>query len=560
MAKYRSAEHLRKGENGLARSLYKSMGYSDDELSGRPMIGIANSWSTLVPGHSNLNQLADFVKKGIYRAGGTAAEFGVISACDGIANGHEGMKYILPSREVICNSIEIEAQAHRLDGLVLLGSCDKIIPGMLMAAMRLNIPSILLAGGPMLGGMVFDGRKTDATSNDEALGMFKAGFIKEDVLEGLEDVTCPGCGSCAFFGTANTMGCLSEAMGMSMTGSALVPAVWADRQRYAYSSGRKICELVEKGIKPRDIVTTAAMKNTIRTTMAVCGSTNAVLHLSAIAYEAELTDIDVVDAFEQLSKDTPQIAKVNPAAKWDMEDFHRAGGIPRVMQNLSSLLDLSVMTCMGTTLKETLEQYSFRFEQNDEVIKTVDKPFSNTGGIAVLRGNLAPETAITKPGAFAEHLQVFSGTARVFDCEEDANAAILSGVIKAGDVIVIRYEGPKGGPGMREMYKAMKFLYGRGLHDTTALVTDGRFSGTNNGCFVGHISPEAAEGGPIALVQDGDVIEINVPAGTLTFNVSEETLAQRKAQWKPVVKEIPRGYLRTYARLAASANKGAVLL
>jgi len=558
--KNETVHKLRELEDGLARSLYKSMGFSDDELSGRPMIGIANSWSTLVPGHANLNQLADFVEKGIYRAGGTAVSFGVISACDGIANGHEGMKYILPSREIICNSVEIEARAHQLDGLVLLGSCDKIIPGMLMAAARLNIPAILLTGGPMLGGAVFDGRKTDATSNDEALAMYKANRIDEKTLRHLEDVTCPGCGSCSFFGTANTMACLSEALGMSLPGSALVPAVWAERQRLAYASGRKICELVEKNVRPRDILTAASIRNTIRTSMAVCGSTNAVLHLSAVAYEAGLQDMAIVNEFEQLNKTTPQIAKVNPAAKWDMEDFHRAGGIPRVMKELSPLLDLSVMTCTGATLKENLDTYQFQHEPNPEVIKTLDQPFSKTGGIAVLRGNLAPDTGITKPGAFAEHLQVFSGTANVFDCEEDANTAILAGGIKPGDVVVIRYEGPKGGPGMREMYKAMKFLYGSGLSQTTALVTDGRFSGTNNGCFVGHISPEAAEGGPIALVENGDRIEINVPAGSLKLLVSDEELARRRVAWTPPKREIPQGYLRVYSRLASSADKGAVIL
>ena len=556
---YRSKENLQGLEKGLARSLLKSMGYTDDELTDRPIIGIVNSWNTLVPGHFNLNQVSEFVKKGIYRGGGTAVEFGVIAACDGIANGHEGMKYILPSREIICNSIEIEAQAHRIDALVLLGSCDKIIPGMLMAAARLNIPSIIVNGGPMIGGIEFDGRKTDATSVDEAIGMAKLGKISMDDVQALENVNCPSCGSCAFLGTANTVGCLAEALGMSLTGSALVPATYAERLRIAYESGVRICELAEKQIKPRDIITKEAVRNGIKTIMAICGSTNAVLHLSAVAYEAEL-DLNIVHEFDRLNKTTPQIAKVNPSAKWDMEDFYKAGGIPRVMKNLGALLDLSVMTCTGKTLGENLSEYKFVYEENGEIIKTVKEPFSETGGIAVLRGNLAPDTAITKPGAFDKSLHHFIGKAKVYNSEEEANEAILGGKVQDGDVIVIRYEGPKGGPGMREMYKAMKYLYGLGLNKTTALITDGRFSGTNNGCFVGHISPEAAEGGPIAVIEDGDEIEIDLAKGKLQLNVSEEEIQRRKVWRVPVEKEIPRGYLQVYARLASSADKGAVIL
>ncbi|MDR1731733.1 MAG: dihydroxy-acid dehydratase [Synergistaceae bacterium] len=555
----RSSVNLREAESGLARALFKGMGYSGEELNGRPMIGIANSWSTLVPGHSNLQELARFVERGIYSAGGTAVEFGVISACDGIAQGHDGMKYILPSREIICNSIEIEAQAHCLDGLVLLGSCDKIVPAMLMAAVRLDIPCIVVGAGPMLGGNVFDGRKTDSTSNDEALGMLKAGRIKKEMLAEIEDTSCPGCGACSFLGTANSMGCVTEALGMSLTGSALVPAVWAERRRIAFASGAQVCRLVERGLTPRAIVTPAAIRNAIRIVHAISASTNTVLHLSAVAHEAEI-DMNVVDEFARLGAETPHIAKVNPAAKWDMEDFHRAGGIPRVMNELGDLLDTSVLTCTGKPLAENLKSYQFLYAPNDEVIKTRQAPFSPTGGIAVLRGNLAPDSGITKPGAFAPHLRVFSGPAKVFDCEEDANEAILAGKIQDGDVVVIRYEGPKGGPGMREMYKAMKYLYGRGLNETTALVTDGRFSGTNNGCFVGHISPEAAEGGPIALIENGDVIKIDVPAGTITLEVSEEELARRKSRWSLPPKEIPRGYLRVYSRLASSASRGAVIL
>lgn len=557
--KYRSEENLKGLEKAFARSLFKSMGYTDEELTGRPIIGIANSWNTLTPGHFNLNQVSEFVKKGIYRGGGTAVEFGVIGACDGIANGHEGMKYILPSREIICNSIEIEAQAHRLDALVLLGSCDKIIPGMLMAAARLNIPSIIVNGGPMVGGIEFDGRKTDATSVDEAIGMMKAGKIPPEEVLSIENSACPSCGSCAFLGTANTMGCLAEALGMSLPGSALVPATYAERLRIAYESGIKICELAKKDIKPRDIMTAEAIRNGIKTTMAICGSTNAVLHLSALAYEAEL-DMNILDEFEKLNKTTPQIAKVNPSAKWDMEDFHRAGGIPRVMKNLGNIIETGVMTCTGKTLGENLSEYQFHFEENSEIIKTPDAPFSETGGVAVLRGNLAPNTGITKPGAFDKSLHHFVGKAKVFNSEEEANEAILAGKIEHGDVVVIRYEGPKGGPGMREMYKALKFLYGMGLNKTTALITDGRFSGTNNGCFVGHISPEAAEGGPIAIVENGDEIEIDVEAGKIELRLSDEEIQNRLKKLVPVKKEIPRGYLQVYARLASSADKGAVIL
>ncbi|MCD8350673.1 MAG: dihydroxy-acid dehydratase [Planctomycetaceae bacterium] len=555
----RSQTNLSGQENGLARSLYKSMGYSDDELDGRPVIGIANSWSTLVPGHYNLNELAKFVVKGIYRAGGTAAEFGVISACDGIANGHVGMKYILPSREVICNSVEIEAEAHRLDGLVLLASCDKILPGMLMAAARLDIPAIVVNGGVMQGGAVFDGRKTDATSNDEAVGMLKAGKIGAEKLRRLEDVSCPGCGSCSFLGTANTMGCVSEALGMSLPGSALTPAVWADRQRIAYESGRRVCELIGQGITARQIISEKAIRNAARVVQAISGSTNAVLHLSAIAYEAGL-DLDAVDVFGRMYADTPHLVKVNPSSSYDMEDFHRAGGIPKVMRNLGELIDGAALTCTGRTVAENLASYSDRSDGNPEVIKDIAHAYSRNGGIAVLRGSLAPDTAVTKPGAYAEALRHFKGKARVFDREEAANEAILAGEIQPGDVVVIRYEGPKGGPGMREMYKALKFLYGRGLAETTALVTDGRFSGTNNGCFAGHISPEAAEGGPIALVRDGDIIEIDVNNGRLDLLVEADELARRQAAWVPPAGGKYRGYLGCYAKLASSASKGAVIV
>jgi dihydroxy-acid dehydratase len=555
---YRS-EDILKGENGVFyRSLFKSMGYTDYELDGKPLIGIANSWNTLIPGHFNLNEVAEFVKKGIYSAGGTAVEFGVPAACDGIAQGHEGMNYILPSREIICDSVECMARAHKLDGLVLLASCDKIVPAMLMAAGRLDVPAVVVHGGPMLGGTEFDGRKSDLTSIEEARGMYIQGKISRDEFVSLENTSCPGCGSCSFLGTANTMSCVTEALGLSLPGEALVPAVYAERLRYAFLSGRAVCALAEQGISACKILTKKAMKNAIKIVMAISGSTNAVLHLCAIANEAGL-DMNVIEEFESLNKITPQIARVNPAAKWDMEAFHRAGGIPRVMIMLGDLLDVHVLTCTGRTLKENIESYNFSYPENPEIIRSREQPFSATGGIAVLHGNLAPNTAISKPGAIDPSLRRFTGKAKVFNSEEEAEEAILGGKIRGGEVVVIRYEGPKGGPGMREMFKAMKYIYGMGLNKSVALITDGRFSGTNNGCFVGHISPEAAEGGPLAIVEDGDEINIDVIEGKLNLNVSGEEIKRRFSGWVRIKKTIPRGCLELYSLAASSADKGAVI-
>ena len=555
----RSKTILGEEDSAFARSLFKSMGYTDSELKeGKPLIGVASTWNTLVPGHYNLDKVAEYVKNGIYAGGGTPVEFGTIAACDGVAQGHEGMHYILPSREIICNSVEIMAQAHRLDGLVLLASCDKIVPAMLMAAARLDIPCIICVGGPMLGGIEFDGRKSDLTSISEALGMVKAGKITECEYAALENTACPGCGSCSFLGTANTMCCVAEALGMSLPGSALIPAAYAGRLRSSFESGRAIVELCKKGITARQIMSPAAIRNAVKVTMAICGSTNAVLHLPAIANEAEM-DINVLAEFEELSKVTPQIAKVNPAAKPDMEAFFRAGGIPRVMQNLGGLLDTSVMTVTGKTLQENLDAYVYEYPEDPSIIKTVEEPFSKTGGVAVLHGNLCPNTAVSKPGAIAPSMHHYVGKAKCYNSEEEAEEAILGGKITAGDVVVIRYEGPKGGPGMREMFKAMKYIYGVGLAEKTALITDGRFSGTNNGCFVGHISPEAAEGGPLAIVQDGDEILIDVDEGRLELHVSDEEIAQRYKTLKMPEKHIPNGYLRLYAKTATSADQGAVI-
>ena len=555
----RSKAILGMEDSAFARSLFKSMGYTDSELKeGKPLIGIANTWNTLVPGHYNLDKVAEYVKNGIYAAGGTAVEFGTIAACDGVAQGHEGMHYILPSREIICDSVEIMAQAHRLDGLVLLASCDKIVPAMLMAAARLDIPCIVCVGGPMLGGIEFDGRKSDLTSISEALGMLKAGKITECEYNSLENTACPGCGSCSFLGTANTMCCVSEALGMTLPGGALIPAAYAGRLRHSFESGRAIVELCKKGITARQILTKEAIRNAIKVTMAICGSTNAVLHLPAIANEAEL-DMNVLEEFEALTKTTPQIAKVNPAAKPEMEAFYRAGGIPRVMQHLGGLLDTSVMTVSGKTLAENLAGYVYEYPEDPTIIKTVEEPFSKTGGVAVLHGNLCPRTAVSKPGAIDPSMHRFVGKAKCYNSEEEAEEAILGGKIQAGDVVVIRYEGPKGGPGMREMLNPTSALAGMKLDKTVALITDGRFSGASRGAAIGHVSPEAASGGPIGLVEEGDTIHIDIPNASITLEVPDEVLAQRKAKYVAPEPNIKTGWLSRYARMVTSANLGAVL-
>ena len=555
--KMKSTESFCGLENADIRNVIKAMGYSDDDLTTkRPAIGIANSWNTLIPGHFNLNQISEQVKKGIHRAGGTVFEFGVIGLCDAIAK--ENFNYVLPSREVICNSVEIMAGANPMDGIVLLASCDKIVPGMLMAAARLDIPAILVHGGPMLGGVVFGGRKSDATSVSEAMGMYKTGKVSLEEYKTVEDLSCPTCGSCSFMGTANTMCCLTEALGMCLTDGAAIPAVYADRLRIAEQSGEAICHLVKQGITARDIITNEALENAVKVCLTIGGSTNAVLHLCALAYEAE-EDINIMDAFDEFSKNTPTIAKVYPAAHYDMEDFWRAGGIPRVMDRLQSMLNMDVMTCTGKTMKENIDSYQYKFDENNEVIKTIDQPFATSGGLAVLRGNLAPNTGISKPAAIDPSVRQFTGTAVVFDSEEDANQAILDGKIKAGDIVVIRYEGPKGGPGMVEMYRAMKFLNGMGLAQSTAIITDGRFSGTNNGCFVGHISPEASEGGPLAIVENGDKISIDVINSTIHLHVSDGEIEGRLKKWRKPEPKVRKGYLSLYSKLASSADEGAII-
>ncbi len=556
-AKLISPESLCGLENADIRNILKGMGYSDDDLTkGRPVIGIANSWNTLIPGHVSFNQLSEQVKKGVHRAGGTVVEFGVIGLCDGVAKNN--FNYVLPSREIICDSVETMAAANPIDGVVLLGSCDKIIPGMLMAAARLNIPAILVPAGPMLGGPPFGGRKADATSASEAYGMYKTGNLSLEEYQVVEDVSCPTCGSCSFMGTANTMGCLSEALGMSLPDAGAIPAVYADRLRLAEQSGEAICDLVRRDIRTRDVMTRESLENAVKVCLAIGGSTNAVLHLTAFAHEGEI-DIDILDAFARFSKTTPTIAKVYPASHYDMEDLWKAGGIPRVIDHMRSTLHMDVMTCTGRTMKENIDGFRYRFPENSEVIKTLEEPFGFSGGLAVIRGNLAPKTGISKPAAIDPAVRQFTGTAVVFDSEESANEAIIEGKIKGGDIVVIRYEGPKGGPGMVEMYRALKYLAGMGLAKSTAVVTDGRFSGTNNGCFVGHISPEAAEGGPLAIVRNDDKISIDVINCTIHLHVSDEEMAARLKQWKKPEPKVKKGYLSLYSKLASSADEGAIM-
>ena len=551
---WRSKDILERPEWSMNRALYKSMGFSDYDLD-QPLVGIANSWNRVVPGHYNLRQVSEYVQQGIRQAGGTPVEFGVIAACDGIANGHAGMHYILPTRDLIANDVEMMIEAHRLDAVVLLASCDKIVPGMLMAAARLDIPAIMVVGGPMEGGCEFDGRASDTTSLTEGLGMLKSGKIDEATYRELEDRATPTCGSCSFLGTANTMCCVAEAMGLCLPGSATIPATHAERLRSAQESGRQIVTLVKQGITSGQILNRQGIENGIRVNTAIGGSTNAALHIPAIGYEAdcEIT----MDLFEELSRSTPYVAKMNPAAPLNVPDFHDAGGVPAVMKEILEQLHGEALTVTGKTVAENVAQA--RTPPNRDIIRTLSDPWSKEGGVAILRGNLAVNTAITKPAAIVPEMHKFEGKARCFDSEETANQAILDGDVQEGEVVVIRYEGPKGGPGMREMYKAMKLLYGKGLALKTALVTDGRFSGTNNGCFVGHISPEAAEGGALAIVEDGDLITIDIPNRNLHLHVPEEEIERRLAKWQRPEPKFKKGYLALYARLAESADKGAII-
>jgi len=549
----RSAAVLSRPLWSNVRSLYKSMGYSDYDLE-RPMIGIANSWNRATPGHYNLNAVSEYVKQGIFQAGGTPVEFGLIGPCDGVGVGNDGMRYILPSRDIIAASVELMTQAHRLDGLVLLGSCDKIVPGLLMAAARLDIPAILAVGGPMLGGVEFDGRASDNSSLSEALGMLTEGKITQEEYDRLEDESMPCCGSCSFLGTANTMGAVAEAMGMCLPGSSTIPAVMADRLRSAQATGRTIVEMVHAGRTARMVITKSGIENAFKLGMAIGGSTNLALHMPAIAYEAEVS-FSLAD-MERLSRTTPHLAMVYPSGPRNVPDFHAEGGVTAVMKELAPLLDLEAVTCTGKNWREVLEKVPAR---TSGMIRPLTAPWHPWGSIAFVRGNLAKNGGVTKPIAIHPDMLKFSGTAACFDSEEEATDAVLAGRILPGTILVIRYEGPKGGPGMREMARIMKMLYGRGLSNSTAVVTDGRFSGTNNGCFVGHVSPEASECGVIALVRDGDCIDIDIPLGKLNLQVDDDELEARRSTWKPKARSPLKGYLHVYARLAESADKGAII-
>ena len=539
------------------RALFYALGFTDEELN-RPIIGVVNAHNEIIPGHMHLDDIAEAVKAGIRMAGGTPVEFPAIGVCDGIAMNHEGMFYSLPSREHIADSVEIMATAHPFDGLVFIPNCDKIVPGMLMAAARLDIPCIFLPGGPMEGGVEFDGRQADQTSSTEAYGMLSAGKITEEEYVSLENTACPGCGSCSYLGTANTMCALAEAMGMTLPDGGTAPATSSIRMMKAEETGVKIMELVEKNITSRQIITDSSIRNAIKACLAMSGSTNAVMHLTAIAYEAEL-GIKVLDEFDTLSDTTPQLAKMNPSCKYSIVDFYRDGGVPRLMENLQSMLETDVMTVTAHTLAENIRDHKYLYPATGLVNHTLDDPFGYTGGVAVLRGNLAPDTGITKPGAFDKSLHHFKGEAICFDSEEAAEEAILAGKVHDGHVVVIRYEGPKGGPGMREMLNPTSALAGMKLDTTVALITDGRFSGASRGAAIGHVSPEAASGGPIGLVREGDTIEIDIPNASIHLAVSGDELAARKAAYVQPEPNIKTGWLARYARLVTSANLGAVL-
>jgi dihydroxy-acid dehydratase len=545
---------MKKGfERAPHRSLFKAMGYTDEEIA-RPLIGVVNSANEIIPGHIHLDLITQDVKAGIRMAGGTPVEFPVIGVCDGIAMGHEGMKYSLASRELIADSIEIMANAHPFDALVFIPNCDKIVPGMLMAALRLNIPAIFISGGPMLAGKL-QGKPVDLITVFEGVGAVKVKKMTTAALKQLEDCACPGCGSCSGMYTANSMNCVTEAMGMGLPGNGTIPAVLAARHRLAKHAGMKIMELLKKKIKPRDICTLAAFKNAIAVDMALGCSTNTVLHIPAIAHEAGIR-LDL-NLFNQISGKTPNLCKLSPAGHHHIEDFDAAGGIQAVMKVISALgvIDEKTMTVTG---KNAGANFKNARVLNTDVIRPLKNPYSQQGGIAVLRGNLAPDGGVVKQSAVAPAMQKNEGRARVFDCEDDAIKAILGGKIKGGDIVVIRYEGPKGGPGMREMLSPTSAIVGMGLDKTVALLTDGRFSGGTQGAAIGHISPEAAEGGPIALVKEGDIIAIDIPAKKLTLKVSDQELAKRRKALKPFKPRITTGYLARYAKMVTSSSTGAI--
>jgi dihydroxy-acid dehydratase len=541
-------------ERAPHRSLLKACGLTEAQIA-RPIIGIANSFNEVVPGHAHLNQIARAVKDGVLSAGGTPLEFNVIGVCDGIAMGHEGMKYSLCTRELIADSVECMARAHAFDAMVFIPNCDKIVPGMLMAAARLNLPCLFVSGGPMLSLESKNG-PMDLNSVFEAVGALKAGTIRECDLKEVEESACPGCGSCSGMFTANSMNCLTEALGLALSGNGTIPAVYARRIRFAKESGEQVMELLKKNIRARDILTETAVKNALAVDMALGCSTNSALHLAAICSEADVKfDLRMIN---EASAKTPNLCHLAPAGRHHMQDLYNAGGVYAVMAQLlkAGLIDGSALTASGKTFAESLEGVAVK---DSAVVRPIDDPYQATGGLAVLYGNLAVNGAVVKQSAVDPKMLKHKGPARVFDGEEASIQAIYSGLIHPGDVVVIRYEGPKGGPGMREMLSPTSAIVGMGLGESVALITDGRFSGATRGAAIGHVSPEAASGGAIALIQEGDEIEIDIPGRRLCLNVPEEVLSERLRAWQPIPRPELTGYLKRYAALAQSADKGGIL-
>ena len=536
------------------RSLFNALGFTQEEMD-RPLVGIVSSYNEIVPGHMNLDKIVNAVKQGVAMAGGTPVVFPAIAVCDGIAMGHIGMKYSLVTRDLIADSTEAMAMAHQFDALVMVPNCDKNVPGLLMAAARINVPTVFVSGGPMMAGHV-QGHKTSLSSMFEAVGSYTAGKISEEELEEFECKTCPTCGSCSGMYTANSMNCLTEALGMGLKGNGTIPAVYSERIRLAKHAGMQVMEMYRKNIRPRDIMTEKAILNALTVDMALGCSTNSMLHLPAIAHEIGM-DFDITFANE-ISAKTPNLCHLAPAGRTYMEDLNEAGGVYAVMNELNKkgLLYTDCMTVTGKTVGENIKDC---MNKDPEVIRPIDHPYSETGGLAVLTGNLAPDGGVVKRSAVVPEMMVHEGPARVFDCEEDACEAILSGKIVPGDVVVIRYEGPKGGPGMREMLNPTSEIAGMGLGSSVALITDGRFSGASRGASIGHVSPEAAVGGPIALVEEGDLIRINIPETKLELLVSDEKLAKRRAAWQPREPKVKTGYLARYASMVTSGNRGAIL-
>ena len=549
------SDNVKKGmQQAPHRSLFNALGFTEEEMK-KPMVGIVSSYNEIVPGHMNLDKIVNAVKLGVAEAGGVPVVFPAIAVCDGIAMGHIGMKYSLVTRDLIADSTECMALAHQFDALVMVPNCDKNVPGLLMAAARINVPTVFVSGGPMLAGHV-KGQKRSLSSMFEAVGANAAGTMTEEEVREFEEKVCPTCGSCSGMYTANSMNCLTEALGMGLRGNGTIPAVYSERIKLAKHAGMAVMEMLKKDIRPRDIMTKDAILNALTVDMALGCSTNSMLHLPAIAHEIGF-DFDISFA-NPISEKTPNLCHLAPAGPTYMEDLNEAGGVYAVMKELADigLLNLDCMTVTGKTVGENIKD---AVNKNEEVIRPVSNPYSKTGGLAVLKGNLAPDGSVVKRSAVVEEMMVHEGPARVFDCEEDAIDAIKSGKIVKGDVVVIRYEGPKGGPGMREMLNPTSAIAGMGLGSSVALITDGRFSGASRGASIGHVSPEAAVGGPIALVKEGDIIKIDIPAMTLDVDVSDEEMEQRRKEWVPREPKVTTGYLSRYRELVTSGNRGAIL-